>query len=812
MREKKHIRIALSAILVLCLVASLFSGGIVSAIDTAQPIWFSVGNRQTVATNPEYGQAPIVVGEIGGQAQLASVKAPQNIGAYGDYLDDIGSGNLQTDNDANEGTLSFTFDNDSDVTQWTLHIFYVGKMPNNNAGYTENTHRDYDITVNGGEPIRLQCDLTQGTAWNTSMKPLEVTQEISLQKGQNVLKLGNSTNLQSAPVFVYGKLIPDGYVAPVGPTFKTLSETEPTTLNAVEDGAVTTYATLDGQATIGSGTQDFIDHLGYYDQDSNNLPGPEGTLTFHVTPEKATAWKMTVRYLMHKANNLNTSYYGDPDKGQDAALQYRDLVVTVNQQEYDALPCPHRSNNNDSWTDSKLAIDIEFPQILTLNAGQVNDIKFGNPYNKNAPSVYQVILTPAELEPEPVLPGLLYEAEDAQGADGHIVNKTDYGISGDNYVQGFDQGGLSLDFTVNVEQAGAYILHTRYVNYDHRNFYVQVNGSSYYRKVHCPGTGIDWNNTPGIAKDTVVILNQGENHLVYSTPGENAPKLDCISLEPVVLPVIEDMPGVIYEAEDAAVNDLAKMNVENSCNVQYASGGLHMEGFDNKGLTLTFTVNVEQAGDYTLYIRYLSMWDRNFEIEVNGAPAVAVTCPAGKSWHDQCDVTSTTVTLNQGANTLAFSGPSEGLEQGQAFAPSLDCISIEPAAPKAAIAAMVQAGVASRAEETGLYDLTWNVELLDQYQQDNFASFNRDFRIVDHGVIVTATPEDMTDALASGVYQPGKAYQTSFGDHAYSHFAYRRYNTKEGVNRYVTFYVTYAGADGENPVTVYSSTDYVSAK
>ena len=82
---------------------------------------------------------------------------------------------------------------------------------------------------------------------------------------------------------------------------------------------------------------------------------------------------------------------------------------------------------------------------------------------------------------------------------------------------------------------------------------------------------------------------------------------------------------------------------------------------------------------------------------------------------------------------------------------------------------------------------------------------NSKYDVVDYGVIVTATPEDMTNAGIPLIGEEEtsverKAYQTSFGTTAFSYYAYRRTGVAPGRSRYAVFYLTYQDAEQEYTV------------
>ncbi len=116
---------------------------------------------------------------------------------------------------------------------------------------------------------------------------------------------------------------------------------------------------------------------------------------------------------------------------------------------------------------------------------------------------------------------------------------------------------------------------------------------------------------------------------------------------------------------------------------------------------------------------------------------------------------------------------------------------------------------AAQRKEAGSYDLTWDENLTDFFG-DGFATFNAAYKVVDHGVVVTATAASMEqygrllaeDANPAAALQ-GEAYKCSFGETAYSHFTYRRVAVPAGTSRYTRVYLTYEDTDG-NRFTVLS--------
>ncbi len=107
------------------------------------------------------------------------------------------------------------------------------------------------------------------------------------------------------------------------------------------------------------------------------------------------------------------------------------------------------------------------------------------------------------------------------------------------------------------------------------------------------------------------------------------------------------------------------------------------------------------------------------------------------------------------------------------------------------------------------YDMTWNISLLDSYN-DKYETFNKNYNIVDHGVIVTATAADM-ETYGAGLVRDritaeeasGKAYKRSFGTTAYSNYTYRLEGVATDKTRYAMFYIIYQTVDGSTEIYTY---------
>lgn len=122
-----------------------------------------------------------------------------------------------------------------------------------------------------------------------------------------------------------------------------------------------------------------------------------------------------------------------------------------------------------------------------------------------------------------------------------------------------------------------------------------------------------------------------------------------------------------YEAEKAArTSDTSLVTDVNAAN------GSKVGNINNATSAVTFTVRVPSAGSYTLDVRYDNGTGAasTHNVSVNGGTASAISYPATVDW-GRFGWAQKTVTLNAGANTIAFSkGTSYAeLDQLQVFQP-----------------------------------------------------------------------------------------------------------------------------------------------
>jgi predicted alpha-1,6-mannanase (GH76 family) len=240
----------------------------------------------------------------------------------------------------------------------------------------------------------------------------------------------------------------------------------------------------------------------------------------------------------------------------------------------------------------------------------------------------------------PVIGSGIYEAENAHryGVDN---GNTETGFTGRGYTAGWNTNGTSIDFPVNVNNAGSYRLTFRYSaaagNAIRR---LKINGGSFKSNLIFTGTG-SWNAWSSVVS-VVVRLNSGDNiiNLSYDSASGSANylNLDQMVVEPV------------YEAEEGALSNLSTEAFGSG----YTGMG-YVAGWNSNNQKVEVTVSVPTSGYYTLTFRYAAAaGPASRYLEVNGnAAANNISFPGGISWNDYKTV-SAVVKLNSGNNTVSL--------------------------------------------------------------------------------------------------------------------------------------------------------------
>jgi GH43 family beta-xylosidase len=227
-----------------------------------------------------------------------------------------------------------------------------------------------------------------------------------------------------------------------------------------------------------------------------------------------------------------------------------------------------------------------------------------------------------------------YEAE--QAAINHAVVRTAAGGASNDQVVGYiDYADSWVEFSrLWAPSAGSYALTVRFANGTgvSSTHNVSVNGGA-ATAITYPSTG--WDNWTSAT--LLVTLRAGDNTLRFSK-GTSYAELDYVELNQ-------------YEAENAALN---------RASVRFAVGGASSErvvgGIDYADSWVEFrNVTVPSAGAYKLRVRFAngSASTSSHYVSVNGGASTAISY-ARTGW-DKWTVTTASVNLNAGANTLRFS-------------------------------------------------------------------------------------------------------------------------------------------------------------
>lgn len=285
-------------------------------------------------------------------------------------------------------------------------------------------------------------------------------------------------------------------------------------------------------------------------------------------------------------------------------------------------------------------------------------------------------LTPLSLE----IPtdGLLYECE-ASTTQNHGTNINNVeNASGGQYVGATGNDGASW-FTmqeITVPAPGNYLVEIDYISSDFRTFRIGANGAEGNLVSPLPiGNWTDIGTT-----STVLTLHGGSNSLKFYTIATSeglgdtqwAPNFDCIRIKPIF-----EIPadGLLYECEKNFIQGKGTGRYE----VEGLSGGGKVGAVGNNGAHwfMMTGIVVPAAGEYTLEVDYLCLNDRTFRVSANGGEGVLVNA-AALAEATAVGTATTTVTLQQGSNTLKFYSiaASEGLGDSE-WCPDFDCIRIK---------------------------------------------------------------------------------------------------------------------------------------
>jgi GH43 family beta-xylosidase/uncharacterized protein YjdB len=263
-----------------------------------------------------------------------------------------------------------------------------------------------------------------------------------------------------------------------------------------------------------------------------------------------------------------------------------------------------------------------------------------------------------------------YDAANGRLENGAVIETNHEGYKGSKgYVGGMFNGSASVTFAISVDMAGNYPVTLGYcngfgANEAERAAVTYVNGEQ-VDATALPKTG-NWDTwgTTTIKLDLV----EGVNKITFKNELESADGLkgdvnydyiDVCKYPDTV--VAEDTPFTVikettrrYETEDGVLSSGAALATDHS--------GYSGEGFVgnmyNGSAKIACTVTVEEAGTYTLDMRYANGHGANVEekkaaVLVNGRYIAPLEFPKTGNW-DTWGTTSIDLTLNAGTSTITF--------------------------------------------------------------------------------------------------------------------------------------------------------------
>ena len=237
-----------------------------------------------------------------------------------------------------------------------------------------------------------------------------------------------------------------------------------------------------------------------------------------------------------------------------------------------------------------------------------------------------------------------YEAENA-ALTGTAVSENGYaGYSGTGFVSGLSSQGASVKFTVNAPYAGNYSLNLRYCN----GFDIDKKLSLYVNDIKVKQIDFfgysDWGKWA--ERYDNIELKAGSNTIEYKYDNGDSGdvNLDFITLT--------EATTRHYEGENATLSGGAVIEDEYT---GYTGKG-YVGGFETENSKVDFQVNVENAADYDVKLRYAlghTDEDKTISLYLNGNKVKQITLARTGGW-DIWKEHLETIKLNKGINTISF--------------------------------------------------------------------------------------------------------------------------------------------------------------
>lgn len=363
-------------------------------------------------------------------------------------------------------------------------------------------------------------------------------------------------------------------------------------------------------ATRSGGANVNNNHTGYSGTGFVDGMNPVGAaVTFNVNVSTAGTYNVKLRY----ANAMGSA---------------QTLSLYVNGVDVKQTSLPNLSNW-DTWG--------EATETVTLNAGS-NTISYRHDSSDTGIANLDYIDISQAVSK--------YEAENATRTGGATVNNNHTGYSGTGFVDAMSPVGAAVTFNVNVSTAGTYIVNLRYANAmgAAQTLSLYVNGVD-VKQTSLPSLS-NWDSWGMVAE--TVTLNAGNNTLSYKHDSSDSGivNLDYIDVTSLLPP-----SGSKYEAESATL--LGGAHVNNN-HAGYSGTGF-VDGLNNAGNGVQFTVNAATAGNYQVYLIYANATgsEKRLSLYVNGKFEKRAYLPAAPNWGTWASIVRS-VTLNAGNNTISF--------------------------------------------------------------------------------------------------------------------------------------------------------------
>ncbi|WP_157956794.1 carbohydrate-binding protein, partial [Salinicola halimionae] len=230
-------------------------------------------------------------------------------------------------------------------------------------------------------------------------------------------------------------------------------------------------------------------------------------------------------------------------------------------------------------------------------------------------------------------------------------------FSGSGYLDMGSQAGDAGSFSVNVAEAGTYLLTIRYAasGTSSRPMTLSVDGDP-QGTIAFASTGVGSAGWENWTETTIQIdLGAGDNTVRLANVGNTGPNIDWLQL------LKEDTtPGyATYEAETATLEGGAII-VPTTQSDRDASGTGFVDFVGTGDQTITWNVDVDQSGVYEVVFRYsltTGKADRPLALTVNGVSYPTVNFPAESQTVSDWVTQTVNVTLAAGTNSVSVTAP-----------------------------------------------------------------------------------------------------------------------------------------------------------